>query len=253
MMYEKFAMLYDALMADAPYDRWVEFVLNARKLWNPSAKSVLDLACGTGEIGVRLAKLGFNVTGVDLSADMLTIAQQKASETGVDIPFFQQNMSELELPNRYDIIIIFCDSLNYLEREKEVVETFRRCQMLLNDDGLLLFDVHSPAKIEKGFIDKTFAYNGEDVSYIWNCFPGEHPYSVEHELTFFVYDERTGKYERFDEWHKERTFPIEQYRDWLVECGFSILSIAGGFSFEPVSEHAERIFFCAQKVSGQTG
>src|SRR5690606_27475529 len=108
MMYEKFAMLYDALMADAPYDRWVEFVLNARKLWNPSAKSVLDLACGTGEIGVRLAKLGFNVTGVDLSADMLTIAQQKASETGVDIPFFQQDMSELELPNRYDIIIIFC-------------------------------------------------------------------------------------------------------------------------------------------------
>lgn len=252
-MYEKFAMFYDALMADAPYDQWVEFFLEMQKKWCPDAKTVLDLACGTGEMSVRLAKLGFQVTGVDLSTDMLTMAQQKASEEGLFIPFFEQNMSDLDVPGPFDIIIILCDSLNYLEQETEVIETFRRCRQFLKDHGILLFDVHSPYKIEKGFIGNTFAYNGEEIAYIWNCFPGEYPYSVEHELIFFVFDENDGKYERFDEWHKERTFPVEQYSEWLRQSGFTIRAITGDFSNKPVHEQSERIFFTAQKESAHMG
>lgn len=247
MMYEKFALIYDALMADAPYDRWMEFFLTMQKKFHPFARTVLDLACGTGEMSIRLAKAGFHVTGVDLSLDMLTVAQQKTSEAGVHIPFFQQNMSELDVPGTFDVIIIFCDSLNYLEEETEVVETLRRCYHVLNPGGLLLFDVHAPQYIETGFIGKTFAYNGDDIAYIWNCFPGAHPYSVEHELTFFVYDEEDDKYFRFDELHKERTFPVEQYQEWLTDSGFTIHTISGDFSGKPVTEQTERIFFTAQK------
>ena len=74
-------------------------------------KRLLDLACGTGEMTVELAKHGFDVSGVDLSEEMLLIAQEKATSLGVSIPFYQQNMAELEGLGLFDCITIFCDSL----------------------------------------------------------------------------------------------------------------------------------------------
>ena len=59
-------------------------------------EGLLDLACGTGEISVELAKQGFDVSGVDLSDEMLAVANEKAANLGLSIPFFQQNMAELE-------------------------------------------------------------------------------------------------------------------------------------------------------------
>ena len=67
------------------------------------------------------------------------------------------------------------------------------------------------------------------VSYIWNSFPGELPDSVEHELSFFVLDEQTGKYDRFDELHYQRTYSVQQYSDWLKAAGFKILEICADF------------------------
>ena len=51
-----------------------------------------------GQLSVRFAKEGFDVTGVDLSSDMLAVAQAKAEEEGVRIPFFEQNMADLGGP-----------------------------------------------------------------------------------------------------------------------------------------------------------
>ena len=79
MSYEHFAYLYDELMQDAPYDEWVRFVKEKLQTYQVDGKNLLDLACGTGELSVRFAKEGFSVTGVDLSADMLAVAQAKAA------------------------------------------------------------------------------------------------------------------------------------------------------------------------------
>ena len=46
--------------------------------------------------------------------------------------------------------------------------------------------------------------NGEEISLIWNCFPGEDSNSVEHDLTFFVQDPEEDVYHRFDECHVQR-------------------------------------------------
>lgn len=249
MMYQSFAYLYDALMDEAPYDEWMALFKRKQSLYAPHAQTVLDLACGTGEITIRLLENGFDVTGVDLSADMLTVAQQKVSEKGYSIPLIQQDMTQLEGIGSFDAVVIFCDSLNYLKEESDFIETFSSVYDCLNDHGLFLFDVHSQYKIQNGYIGKSYSFNDDEISYIWNCFPGEFPDSVEHELTFFVYDEYTGKYDRYDEVHQERTFPVEQYKKWLEEAGFTIHSIDADFKDEPVTEKAERIFFTAQKLT----
>jgi SAM-dependent methyltransferase len=248
MSYGRFAYYYDALMEEAPYSSWVEFVLSAWRLYGlKDDMSLLDLGSGTGQLSIRFASEGFSVTGVDLSSEMLSVARSKAEEAGMNIPFYEQNMAELELPGQFGICGIFCDSLNYLRSENEVTETFQRVAHHLVPGGLFVFDVHSVHKVVEGFINHSFSLNGDEVSYIWDSFEGEHPNSVEHEISFFILDELSGKYDRFDEIHYQRTFPVETYTAWLQEAGLEVLQIGADFDMAAPSADSERIFFIARK------
>ncbi|MET1179874.1 methyltransferase domain-containing protein [Peribacillus simplex] len=247
MTYERFAYVYDELMKDAPYEKWLMILTAKLEQYGIGGRKVLDLACGTGEMTVELAQHGFDVTGVDLSDEMLLVANEKAVKLGLSIPLFQQNMAELEGLGQFDCVTIFCDSLNYLRNEEDIVKTFSRVHEHLKDGGLFLFDVHSIYKMEEIFHDNTFAVNGEEVSYIWDCFPGEEPYSVEHDLSFFVRDDESGLYDRFDELHYQRTYPVEQYKKWLEQAGFTVSEILADLEEAPLVAETERILFVASK------
>src|SRR5699024_9620684 len=116
--------------------------------------TILDVGCGTGELLLRLLKEGAHVTGVDLSADMLAITRQKCESFGFKPMLLEQSMTELNLAgfDPFCIITLFCDSLNYLETEEDVQKTFQNIYNHLDQDGVLLFDVHSIFKMEEGFI-----------------------------------------------------------------------------------------------------
>lgn len=247
MTYEGFAYLYDQLMKDVPYEQWVQFIKVQADKYKVEGNTFLDLACGSGELAIRLVEEGYSVTGVDLSSDMLAVAKQKAEKKGYPLFLVEQDMSELQGIGEFDIIGIFCDSLNYLQAEKDVLETFRGVYSHLKQGGLFLFDIHSLYKMNELFLDQTYAYNGEEVSYIWLCFPSEYPNSVEHELTFYQLDSNTQQYIRYDELHVQRTFPIEQYKNWLLEVGFEILSITADFTNEAPNDQSERVFFTVRK------
>ena len=113
----------------------------------------------------------------------------------------------------------------------------------LKQGGLFLFDVHSLYKMNTLFIDQTYAYNGEEISYIWQCYEGEYPHSVEHELTFFQLDHATNQYHRYDELHLQRTFPIEQYEKWLLDSGFELLAVTADFQDTKPSEQIRKNIF----------
>ncbi|GIN71001.1 methyltransferase [Bacillus sp. J14TS2] len=246
-MYGRFAYVYDELMSDVPYHKWLQLVERETQANQVNGKQILEIACGTGELSVLLAQSGYEVTGVDLSSDMLMVAHEKTESIRENIQFYEQDMSKLEDLGTYSIVTIFCDSLNYLQSSDQVVQTFQRVFTHLDQDGLFLFDIHSPYKIEKIFMDQTFSYVDEDISYIWDCYPGETSYTVEHDLTFFLKDHATGQYERFDEFHTQRTYSVADFTKWLKETGFKIRSITADFTKDAPQEESERIFFVCQK------
>ena len=146
MIYTEFAKFYDDLFDVTLYDRWAHFVVTKAKIIQkqPSEIKILDLACGTGRLAIKLAQMGFQVTGADLSEDMLTIAEQRARAANVDVPFIQTDMRNLEGLDQYDLICCFDDSLNYLIDQKDLQTTFKAVYDHLNPDGQFLFDVISP-------------------------------------------------------------------------------------------------------------
>jgi ubiquinone/menaquinone biosynthesis C-methylase UbiE len=249
MTYQYFAYLYDELMKDVPYQAWMDYITSRIQQKN---QHVLDLACGTGSLSIPLSKMGFHVTGADLSAEMLAVADEKARAEQAVITLLQQDMTDLsELGSEsFDTIICFCDSLNYLPDEQAVSQTFKGVYELLKPNGAFMFDVHSIEKIENVFINQTFVSTDELVSFIWNCFEGDDPHSVEHELTFFVKNEEQSLYDRYDELHIQRTYPINFYEALLKEIGFSNIEITSDFENSLSSGSKERIFFCCKKSAG---
>ncbi|MBD1382075.1 class I SAM-dependent DNA methyltransferase [Metabacillus arenae] len=247
MMYESFAYVYDYLMDEAPYEQWKKWIITKMTEYS-SGQKILDLACGTGEISVRLAREGFEVTGIDLSEDMLTVAQQKAFEAGLQISFFQMDMRELSgFEDQFDSVIICCDSLNYLLAEEDVFKALKSVYRQLKPGGILLFDIHTLYKVNERFAGHTFADNGKDVSYIWNSFHGKEAGSVDHEISFFI--RQNDCYERYDELHQQRTYPLERYKKWLMDAQFQLLEVTADFTENKPEDFTERAFFVAKKPS----
>ncbi|MFZ3588227.1 class I SAM-dependent DNA methyltransferase [Bacillus sp. DJP31] len=246
MTYQHFAYIYDELMKDVPYESWLEYFLNripAEKRYG----QVLDLACGTGSLSVPIAKMGFDVTGIDLSTEMLSVADEKARNEQVQITFLEQDMTNLVGTASFDLVLCFCDSLNYLKDEQAVTSTFKGVYDSLKSNGQFMFDVHSTEKIESIFMDQTFVSTDEEISFIWNCFEGDFPYSVEHELTFFVNTGNQNLYKRYDEVHVQRTYPIATYEAWLKAAGFSSIEVTSDFKDNLSKNERERILFYCEK------
>lgn len=242
--YKEFAHIYDALMTDIPYDKYVEKVVSSVE--NVNGKSLLDIGCGTGVLSAKFAEQGFLVQAVDLSEEMLAIAADRFQKKGLSIPLFHVSMTELEGFEEIDVAVLSIDSLNYLEDEEQVLQTFHGIYGSLAEGGQLFFDVHSVYKMDELFLDGPFTYEDENVAYIWHTEPGENPHSVYHDLTFFMQN-KSGSYDRFEESHFQRSFAIDEYLSFLQQAGFSKIIVSADWTNESPAENSERIFFHAIK------
>lgn len=245
--YGKFALIYDEFMENAPYDQWVSFTNKVlAQFGKENISSIIDLGCGTGEITYQLAEKGFQLTGVDLSAEMLAIAEQKQQRYNLQntIRWINMDLRELETATTYDIAISFCDVINYIVDEQEVEQVFNRVFDSLSSGGLFLFDVHSERYL-RGLTNQTFGEVRDNASYLWFCHEGTEMGMVEHDLTFFIKNDQQ-LYDRIDEYHTQRTFSIQKYQDILSRCGFDLKCICNDFQ-TTLSDDADRIFFVAEK------
>lgn len=218
-MYETFARVYDTFMDEVPYDDWTDCLIREMKKNGIRDGLVLDLGCGTGQITKRLAGAGYDMIGVDSSADMLQIAQERSA--GLDILYLQQDMRSFELYGTVRCVISTCDSLNYITEREDLLRVFRLVNNYLDPEGLFLFDMNSVCHYEQLCADNTFAESRDDCSFIWeNSFDARSRIN-EYDLTLFLRREE-GLYERFLETHKERAWSVEEVGALLGEAGLRL-------------------------------
>lgn len=241
MTYGIFAQVYDELMDDTLFVKWLEYT---EKFIPDRDTSILELGCGNGQLGILLKEKGYDISGLDLSAEMLSLAKQRQETAGFEFPLFHVDMRDLSSFGLYDAIISFCDTLCYLETQEDLTTVFEQVYMHLETGGIFLFDVFTTEHIAS--LDG-YSYHDElpGVVFTWDSFLGEVKHSIEHELSFFV-EQETGQYERYEELHKERTYPIEAYLEMLRKAGFSNIEVVADFNQEVTGDNA-RWFFKAQK------
>jgi SAM-dependent methyltransferase len=253
--YREFASVYDRLMEDMPYGEWMSFARRCFEMYG-MPHSVVDLGCGTGNLAIPLAKSGFEVYGIDLSADMLAIARSKWDEPpvrgrGGSIRWLQQDMRDWELPDPVDAVISFCDCLNYLTEKEDLIRTFRQTFMGLSPGGLFLFDVHAPRTFERYAEEQPFILDEKDIAYLWTSEYDPLDQIIRHDLTFFVREPSESVsydlYRRFEESHQQRAYDPEWLKEQLAAAGFELLHICADFTWQEPHEESERLFYVARK------
>lgn len=247
MMYEAFASVYDVLMADVDYPGWARYILSLARENEVTVTRAADCACGTGSFTIELAKSNIQITGIDISEEMLRLAGEKSRSNGLRIPFIRQDMRKLTLHRPVDALFCVCDGVNYLTRPGDVKAFFLAAHQALRAGGGFFFDLSSDDKIQNRLGDRCLGGDDERVSYIWQNHFDADTHVLQMDLTFFV-KEANGMYRRFTETHFQRAHQSDEIIRWLKEASFENIQIYGDRTFEMPRQNEERIHFAAVKA-----
>ena len=244
--YDALAGSYDAMMTDARYQKRVNWLERLFRKSRIPVENVLDLACGTGTIACLLAERGYRVIATDGSEEMLTQAMVKAAALEEKAPvFLHQAMPKLRLLEPVDTVISTIDSLNYLTREKDLRDTFRRVCRWLKPGGQFIFDVNTPYKLRRMdgqmYMDET-----EDSFCVWRTFFSERTQICTYQVDLFQ-EREDGAWERTFEEHREKAWSMDQLRAFLREAGFDTITVTGDLSAKPPKEEEDRWLIRAEK------
>lgn len=244
--YSGFAKVYDLFMDNIPYENWTDYVKSLLKDEGITDGILLDLGCGTGNVTELLAKAGFDMIGIDNSAEMLDIAMEKREASGLDILYLLQDMREFELYGTVKGVVSICDSMNYILEEEELLDVFRLVHNYLDNEGIFVFDLNTRYKYEELLSDNTFAEGREESSFIWENFYDEEEEINQYDLSLFVKEE-DGRYQKYEETHLQRAYDQAQVEALIERSGLELLHVYEAFTRELPAEDAERIYFVCRR------
>ena len=245
MSYGAFAEFYDRLTGNVNYAAYARRVNALIKQFRPLSRSIVELACGTLSLGLKLSDLGYNVLGLDLSEDMLKRAVCKTGRRE-NCDVVRQDMREFKLPHPADVFVCSLDGLNHLDGIGDVKRTFRAVRENISTDGLFIFDMNTPYKHRAVLGDNTFVYELTGLYCVWQNEYRECDSSVK--ITLDIFAEREGGYERSTETFRERAYPKSEVLRALRECGFEAVAEFDELKNCPPTPHTERILYVARRV-----
>ncbi len=245
--YGVFAKYYDKLTENVNYKGRADYVSTLLSTFGVKGGTVVDLACGTGSLTYELLEKGFDVIGVDASSEMLSVAQQKAFDKGIDQPMFLcQPLEELDLYGTANAAICMLDSVNHITELEGVKRFFKRLYNFLNPSGLFVFDVNTIYKHKNILGDNTFVQDYEDVYCVWQN--SYNPKTDIVDITLDFFEENNGVYIRSNESFSERAYSINDINKQLNKSGFEVLAVYEDMMKLPVTETTQRAVFVAKKI-----
>jgi len=138
MIFETYAQYYDLFYREKDYHAEVRFILNAGGFTPPM--SILDLGCGTGGHVLPLVVNGFQMTGVDVSEEMVRQAERKAKESNIEAAFYLDDIRSLELGKTFDAVISMFAVMGYQTTNEDFYAAMRTARKHLNQGGIFIFD-----------------------------------------------------------------------------------------------------------------
>lgn len=143
-----YSRYYDLLYRDKDYAGEASYVRGLIEQHQAGPLTVLDLGCGTGRHDVVLAEMGYEVTGVDRSAEMLDVARTAARNgaTPASLRFEQGDVRTVRLGKTFDVVISLFHVMSYMTTNQDLLDALTTVRDHLKPGGLFVFDVwYGPA------------------------------------------------------------------------------------------------------------
>ncbi len=212
-----------------------------RKL--PRHARILDLCCGTGQLAAQLMSMGYKVTGVDGSPQMLTYARENAP----GINFVLGDARSLALPVKYHAVISAFDSLNHIMKLSELQQVFVRVYETLKPGGIFLFDLNADEGFKQEWQGEFNIIEDDHVCIVTQTY-NEVARIARYEVTIFRL--RDGSWYRTDLNLLQKNHAPARVKAALQKTGFENIEISGfdwQAGLKPLAGDARRIFYMCRK------
>ncbi|MCD8308948.1 MAG: class I SAM-dependent methyltransferase [Clostridia bacterium] len=232
---------FEYLNKDCGYEEWSQYLIKRLGEFG-AGRCGLDIGCGNGYFTRALIKAGYSVSGIDISARMLTRAKEISAQQGIMAEFLLGDITKLKTAAKVDFAVAVNDCLNYVPPGK-LKTAFAHVAGCLKKGGVFIFDISSSYKLKNIIGSNLFAEDDYDVAYMWfNSFKGDR---VEMDVTVF---ERNGQglYTRTDEMHTQYVHETGDVITALKEAGFTFTECEGHLG-QPLKEDTQRINFICKK------
>jgi len=241
--YTCLAEVYDYLMRHVNYKQWAGYIHELIQQSGEPIHTVLDVACGTGNLIFELIKRHYQLKGFDYSKFMVARAKDKARMKALDIPFWVSDIRHFTLHQKQDAIICLYDSINYLQTIEDFKLFYNSCYDNLRLNGLCIFDIctewnsinHFQNYVDKGSTKhfrytRKSHYNHEDRIHF-------NDFRVVFKDNHYIYYE----------YHRQKIYYIDEILASIPESKFKILGAYHEFTQDKATEGSDRVHFLLQK------
>jgi SAM-dependent methyltransferase len=223
MVFKNYAKYYNLLYTDKDYKGESEYICKLIHKYSKKVSDVLDVGCGTGKHASLIADNGFAVTGIDLSADMISIAKSKNYK---NCEFHTANASNFSLHKTFDVITSLFHVISYQTTNKILEEVFLNIRKHLKNDGVFIFDFwYTPAVFTLKPEVRIKRLEDQEIKVTRLSEPVHHfnENVIDVNFELHIEDKTSGKFEIIKELHKMRYFTIPELNFILEKCGLQAL------------------------------
>ena len=201
-----YSKYYDLLYEDKDYVEEASYLDRLIRQYNPHGKSVLDLGCGTGKHATLLAKMGYDVVGVDKSQDMLNEAMENL-HPDLRLSFVHGDVCDVRLGRKFDVVISIFHVMSYQTSNAELQIAFATAATHLHAGGIFIFDCwYGPAVLMTRPEVRVKKLENETITMMRIAEPvmcvNENVVDVNYHI--FIRDKSTNQVEELFERHKMR-------------------------------------------------
>ena len=240
--YSELAVIYDHVMEHVNYRRWADYVSGIFKRFESPVGTVLETACGTGNLALELDRRGYSMICSDVSAGMVKRAAAKFDLLIIPRNLFVADMTALPLTGPVDAVVCLYDSVNYLLQLELVERAFGEAWRVLRDGGLYVFDVCTVHNSEMYFADHTMIDKYDDIRCERRC---RFDSAERIQENYFLIHSGDGV--AIEELHRQKIYWLHEIESAIGTTPFRLLGRFNDMSFSSGNERSERVHYVLQK------
>lgn len=248
---ELYSQYYDLLYSDKDYVGEVEYVDSLIKVHNKNTKTVLDMGCGTGKHAELFCERDYKVYGIDLSENMLKIANDRRRGKEERLEFSCSSIQELNLNKKFDVVISLFHVMSYQNTNEELIKAFEATKSHLNNNGIFIFDFwYGPAVLADLPTTRIKRLENENIKITRLAEPILHAQknTVDVSYSIFIEDKEAKRIVENKELHKMRYFFDSELEMFCKEARMDIVNKYKWMSYDEPNMSSWSVLWILKKL-----
>lgn len=221
--FKLYSLYYDLLYQDKDYQAEADYLHHLITQYSTKSTSILELGSGTGKHANLLAEKGYNILGLERSAEMVAIANKTKAN---NIDFKVADITDFQIDQSFDVVLSLFHVISYLTYNNSLISTFKHVHTHLNEKGLFIFDIWHSSAVHFQLPEKrTKSFQNEEIHVIRHATPiidaEQNIVEVNYEIN--VKDLKAGITTNIDESHPMRHFSKPEIELLAYATGFEVI------------------------------